>query len=187
MKRGALQGQRVLLVVAPAGFCDEELADAKAALEAHGAAVEVASTTTAPARGEGGAEVTPDLAVSAADPHRYAAIAIVGGEGAAAHLWEHGALHALLRLAHADGKPIGALSHASPVLARAGLLRGVRATAFGTPRAKHELVRGGALYVEDDVVADQGIVTSARRHAAKALVERAVQAVLEARPGEIRP
>lgn len=183
MKPGALEGRRILLVVPPADFCDEELADARAVFEAHGAVVELASTTAAPARSELGVEVTPDVTISAADPRRYSAVVVVGGEGAAAHLWEHGPLHALLRLARDDGTPIGALSHASPVLARAGLLQGVRATVFGTPCTKHELMRGGALYVEEDVVADRGIITSARGHAAKALAERVVEAVLGARSG----
>jgi protease I len=91
-----------------------------------------------------GAEVRPDLALSAVDPHRYAAIALVGGAGARTYLWDNRTLHALLRIAHDDGIPIGAICLSPAALARAGLLHGVRATVYGEPRAKHELERGGA-------------------------------------------
>jgi len=151
----------VLMVIAPADFRDEELLEPKALFEAGGAAVEVASTTTDVARGMLGAEVTPDLALSEVDPHRYVAIAIAGGTGAPTHLWGDAALHALLRTARDRGTPIGAICLSPAVLARAGLLRGVRATVYGDEAARRELERGGAIHVGGHVVSDQGIVTAA--------------------------
>lgn len=165
------------MVIAPSDFRDEELLEPKARFEAEGAIVEIASTRTGIARGMLGAEVKPDLALSTVDPHRYAAIAIVGGSGAPANLWDNHALHSLVRIAREDGTPIGAICLAPAVLARAGLLRGVRATVYGQPRAKHELERGGALYVEEGVVSDQGIVTAAGPADARAFGEALVQLV----------
>jgi putative intracellular protease/amidase len=81
-----LKGRRVLMVIAPSDFRDEELLQPKARFEAEGAVVELASTTVDVARGMLGAEVTPDLELSAVDPHQYAAIALVGGPARRARL-----------------------------------------------------------------------------------------------------
>jgi protease I len=182
-----LKGRHVLMVVAPADFRDEELLQPKALFEAEGAVVEVASTTANVARGMLGAEVKPDLTLSAVDPHRYAIIALVGGSGAPTYLWDNHALHALLRIARGDETPIGAICLSAAALARAGLLRGLRATVYGEPRAKHELERGGALYVEERVVSDQGIVTASgprdARPFAEALVHLVASTVRRTKPG----
>ncbi len=158
----SLEGRHVLMVIAPTDFRDEELLEPKAFFEAEGAVVEIVSTTAGLARGMQGADVKPDLTVEAADPDRYAAI--VGGARAPTYLWENGTLHALLRVTHADGIPVAAICLSGAVAARAGLLRGLRATVYGLPRAKHELLRGGALYVEEDVVVAGGVVTAAGEH-----------------------
>ena len=149
----------------------------KAVFEGEGVVVEVTSTSRDLARGMLGAEVKPDLALSAVDSHRYAAIALVGGSGARAYLWDNHALHALLRIARDDGTPIGAIYPSPAALARAGLLHGVRATVYGEPRAKHELERGGALYVDEHLVSDQGIVTAAGPLDARAFAEALVHLV----------
>jgi protease I len=79
MATPSLKGIHVLMVVAPQNFRDEELLHPKAVFEREGAVVDVASTTADVARGMLGAEVKPDLVLSAVDPHRYAAIVLVGG------------------------------------------------------------------------------------------------------------
>jgi protease I len=170
------------MVIAPRHFRDEELLQPKALFEAEGASVEVASTTTDVARGMLGAEVKPDLPLSAVDPHRYATIAVVGGSGAPTYLWDNHTLHALLRIARDEGTPIGAICLAPAALARAGLLHGVRATVYGEPRAKRELERGGALYVEEHLVSDQGIVTAAGPRDARAFAEALVRLVATTAP-----
>jgi protease I len=151
----------VLMVIAPREVRDEELLQPEAAFEAEWAVVEVASTTTEIARGMLGAQVEADLAFCALDPHRCAAIALVGGSDAASYLWDNHALHALLRIAYPDGTPLGAICLAPATLARAGLLPGLRATVWGDAWAKHDLERAGALYVTAHVVSDGGIVTAA--------------------------
>jgi protease I len=191
MATRSLNDRHVLMVIAPSDFRDEELLEPKACFQAEGAIVEIASTGTAVARGMLGVEVEPDLALATVDPHRYAVIALVGGAGAPTYLWDNHALHAVLRIARGDGTPIGAICLSPVALARAGLLRGVRATVYGQPRAKHELERGGALYVEEPVVSDQGIVTAAgpgdARAFGEALVELVRSGARPSRPAAGRP
>jgi protease I len=172
-----LAGRHVLMVVAPEDFRDEELLEPRAAFEAAGAVVEVAATTTAVAHGMLGAEVRPDLALAAVDPHRYAGVVLVGGSGAPAHLWGDETLHDILRTARADGTPIGAICLAPAALARAGLLRGRQATVYADARAKKELAQGGARYVTDHVVTDGGIVTAAGPRDARGFAQAMVTAM----------
>lgn len=178
MTSQSLKGRHVLMVIAPRDFRDEEFLQPKAFFEAEGAIVETASTTVDVARGMLGAEVKPDLAISDVDPHRYNAIALVGGSGARTYLWDHHVLHALLRSARDDGTPIGAICLSPAALARAGLLHGVRATVYEDARAKHDLERGGALYVDEHVVSDQGIVTAAGPRDARAFAEALVRLMI---------
>ncbi|HEX7127901.1 MAG TPA: DJ-1/PfpI family protein [Thermodesulfobacteriota bacterium] len=181
MNARSLDGRRILMVVAPTEFEDQELLEPKGVFEHLGARVEVASTA-AVARGDRGAEITPDLVLEAPEiatggRRGYDAIVVVGGRGAQTFLWDHGMLHSLLRLAHDAGAVIGATSLATPVLARAGLLQGVRATVFGLPHARHELERAGAVHLDDPVVVDRGIVTAAGPDAAHPFAEAVAQAV----------
>jgi protease I len=159
---------KVLFVVAPERFRDEELVEPKRILEQHGATVTVASIRSGTAVGMLGATVTVDCTVQQVDAASYDALALAGGAGAPPHLWESEPLRAIVRSFHAAGKPIGAICLSPPVLARAGILAGKRATTFPADRAILELKRGGARYVEEPVVLDGTIVTASGPEAAAA-------------------
>jgi len=167
---GSLSFQ-VLLVVAPERFRDEELLEPRRALEARGIRVAVASTRGGIARGMLGARVAVDGTVREADAGAYRGLLVVGGAGAPAHLWDSEPLRALARVVHDAGHPVGAICLAPPVLARAGLLAGRRATTFPAPRAILELKRAGATYVEEAVVLDGSVVTARGPEAAAAFAQ----------------
>jgi len=123
--------RRILCVIAPERFRDEELAEPKRALEAAGHRVTVASTRPGHATGMLGARVAVDAVV-------------------------------------AQGRLLAAICLAPPVLARAGVLAGKRATAYPAQSAIIELKRGGATYVVEPVVRDGTIVTASGPEAAAA-------------------
>jgi protease I len=102
---------------------------------------------------------------------------IAGGAGAPQHLWDDEPLRALVRAMHSAGKPIGAICLAPPVLARAGVLAGKRASTFPDPRALIELKRGGATSVDEPVVSDGTIVTGNGPAAAAAFAAALVHLV----------
>jgi len=154
-----MPGRSALLVIAPERFRDEELAEPRRALEAAGHHVTVASTRPGRARGMLGAEVAIERTISGPGPDPDLLV-IVGGSGSPDHLWDSEPLRNLVARMHAAGKPLGAICLSPPVLARAGVLNGVRATTWPEPRAILELKRGGATYVEQPVVRDGGIVTA---------------------------
>lgn len=144
-----LAGRAVVMVVAPELFRDEELQIPRRMFEGWGASVSVASSTTAPIRGQlGRITVSPDLLITAVDPASLDALVVVGGVGARV-LWDDEDLLDLTRRTVALGKTVGAICLAPVVLARAGVLTGLPATVFHV--AKAELVRGGAAYVDRPV------------------------------------
>lgn len=107
-----------------------------------------------------GTKIPIAQSISQIDSQSFYAMYIAGGSGAPVHLWDHEPLRVFVRAMHGAGKPVGAICLAPPVLARAGLLAGKRATTFPDPRAILELKRGGATYVQQPVVGDGTIVTA---------------------------
>lgn len=156
-----LAGKRVLAVIAPEGFRDEELAEPKRALEARGAKVVVGSTRTGTASGMLGASVAAEKDISMARADHFDAVFFVGGQGSPTHLWNNTDTKRLAREAHEQGKPIGAICLSGAVLAQAGILKGKRATVFETPDTLREYQWGSATYVKGGVVVDENIVTGA--------------------------
>ena len=162
---------KVLFVIAPERFRDEEFLEPKRILERRGAVVTVASTRTGTAVGMLGAKVVVEHTVQPADAASFDALAIAGGAGAPDHLWDSAPLRLTVQALYAAGKPVGAICLSPPVLARAGILTGKRATTFPAGRAIVELKRAGATYVEDAVVLDGTIVTASGPAAASAFGE----------------
>jgi protease I len=144
------------------------LLEPRRALEQHGVAVTVASTRPGVAAGMLGAKVAIDCTVRQVDAAQYDALAIAGGAGSPAHLWDDGPLLALVQAFHRAGKPVAAICLSGTVLARAGVLQGRRATVYPVPRAILELKRAGATYVGEPVVVDGSVVTASGPEAAAA-------------------
>lgn len=153
-----LKGMKVLFLVAPKGFQDEELEHPRRILEAAGAEVVIASSDAGPVSGQGGAALTA-LSIVEARPTDYSGAVVVGGLGAV-DLWENGLAHKFFRMIAHDGKPVGALSLGVGLLAKAGLLEGKAATIWLTSDALRALKNGGARYEKKPVVIAAGIVTA---------------------------
>jgi protease I len=149
--------RKVLMVIAPDNFRDEEYFEPRRILEAKGCAVTVASTTTRPAKGMLGALVTPDTTLDRVRAAEYDAVVFVGGYGAE-RLFRDPQAHALARDAAAEGKPLGAICVSPAILANAGVLKGKRATVW--PDQSKALVAGGASYTAQPVEKDGRIITA---------------------------
>lgn len=167
MREKRLRGKRVLAVVAPSGFRDEELQQPKQILESEGAEVKVASTVEGTCSGMLGAKVKTDLTVAQAQAGEFDAVIVVGGAGSPQYLWDNSALHSILKQAAEANKVIGGICLSGAVLARAGVLEGKQATVYQTPQTLEELKKAGARYVARDVVIDGNMVTAEGPAAAK--------------------
>ena len=153
-----LEGKRVLMVVAPEGYKEEELSVPSGIFKDSGAEVVVASTRTGIARGMSGGEVAVNLSVGDVNISNYDAIVIVGGVGSMKYLWDDSDLRDMVRAAYDNHKAVAAICLSPVVLARAGILRDKECTAFVT--AKEELIKNGGMYRDAGVVVSGNIVTA---------------------------
>jgi len=146
-----------LLVIAQREFRDEEYAEPKRVLEARGAVVTTASAVPGNAVGKLGMNVVAETSVAEARTTEWDAVVFIGGAGAAGYFDDPDAL-ALARETKERGAVLGAICIAPSILARAGLLEGLQATAFASQEA--DLREHGALWTGDPVTADGLVVTA---------------------------
>ncbi len=158
------QFKKVLLIIAPENFRDEELFETKKVLDAAGIKTEVASTKIGIIKGMlgGSQEVKKTiLDISIVD---YSAIVFVGGAGASVYFDDPIAL-AIAEEAVRQNKLIAAICIAPSILANAGILRDKKATSFLSE--KDNLTKKGAEFTGDSVTIDNRIITASGPEAAR--------------------
>jgi protease I len=146
----------VVMVIAPRMFRDEEYAEPKRVLESRGAAVVTASVAPGECIGKLGLRANAEISVADAAVRDWDAVVFVGGAGSAVYFDDESA-HLLAKRAAGGKGLLSAICIAPSTLAHAGLLSGVRATAF--PSQKDDLVAHGALWTGESVTTDGRIVT----------------------------
>lgn len=171
-----LAGKRVVMIIAPQNFRDEELFEPKQLLAEKGAEVKIASASLEIAGGMLGAEIQPDVLISDIDPDQWDAIILIGGTGASRY-WEDTSVHSLLNEAVKQNKIVGAICIAPVTLANAGILSGKRATVHVSERQK--LTDKGADCTLKDVQRDGNIITASGPPAAKGFGEAIAEALAE--------
>lgn len=147
----------IVMVVAPSVFRDEEYDVPKRILEARGARVTTASTAPGEALGKLGMTAYPTMSVADAVLRSWDAVVFVGGAGASV-FFDDEAAHALASNALGHGSVLSAICVAPSILAHAGLLTGVAATAF--PSQQADLEAHGALWTGDPVTVDSTVITA---------------------------
>ncbi len=172
----ALAGKKIVMIIAPQNFRDEELLQPKSILTEKGAKVTVASTSLETAKGMLGAEVKPDMLTSEIKPEDWDAIILIGGTGAS-HYWNDLSVHSMLNEAVNQNKIVGAICIAPVTLANAEILSGKKATVFSSEVQK--LKDKGAECTGKDVEKDGNVITASGPQAAKAFGNAIAQALME--------
>lgn len=165
---GASGRPAVLVFVPQSLFLDEEYDAVTSRLSRAGLRVVTSSTDTTAAESMDGLLIKPELPLAAADPADYAGLVLVGGSGAVLY-WGDSLLHARCREFAAAGRLVAAIGIMPVALARAGLLKGRRATVFPDRRAVEFLKEAGARVSLNEIVTDGNIVTASRSRTARAL------------------
>jgi len=172
----ALIGKKIVMIIAPQNFRDEELLEPKRILTEKGAEVKVASASLETAKGMLGAEVKPDILVSEIKPEDWDAIILIGGTGAS-HYWNDFSVHSMINQAVKHNKIVGAICIAPVTLANAGILSGKKATVYSSETQK--LADKGAECTGKEVERDGNIITASGPPAARRFGEAIAQALME--------
>ena len=148
----------ILIIIANRGFRDEEFFTPYNFFQREGFKVVVASDKRTEATGMLGGKFLPDLAVENIDNiDKFAAIILPGGIGSTV-FWNNAYVKGIIKDAYGKGKVIGALCLSPVTLAKAGILKGKRATVWYSEA--NYLRSKGVRYVSEDVVVDDNIVTA---------------------------
>jgi len=169
--------KRAALIVAAAGFRDEELSETHGVLNAAGVQTVVVSRRSGPITGASGGTAQALVPLSQLRVDDVDAVVFIGGPGAAEYANDPIA-HGIARDAIAKGKVLAAICVAPTILANAGLLNGVKVTAFETER--ETLVKAGAIFTGNPVERDRLVIT-ANGPAASAVFGQAIVAALQGR------
>ena len=166
---------KILIAIAPEKFRDEELAEPVAAFRKAGIDFEIASTRRGPCTGMMGAKTTATLSFEEIDPKKYDGLVIVGGAGSQTHLWDDDLLTQIAKFFHESGKVVAAICLSVAVLARAGALKGKKATYYESPASFREMKIGGAVITNAPVVKDGRVITANGPSASSAFADAIVK------------
>ena len=177
---GRLSGKRVA-VLATDGFEQVELTEPVKALKAEGATVEVLSPKTGAIQGfehhDKGQTVPVDRALSDASAADYDALVLPGGVISPDALRLEPKAIAFISDIHKAGKPIGAICHGPWTLIDADALDGRKVTSW--PSLKADLTNAGAEWVDQEVVVDQGLITSRKPEDLPAFCAKLIEEIEE--------
>jgi protease I len=157
-------GKKVLMIIAPSDFRDEELLEPKKIFEKNKIAVTIASKGTKVATGMLGAKVNVDADIEDINVSDYDAIIFVGGVGSSIYFNDSTA-HQIAREAYKKGKIVGAICIAPSTLANAGILKGKKVTSW--PSEKTNIEQKGGIHTGKGVERDGNIITANGPQSAK--------------------
>ena len=161
--------KRIAMIVAFRDFRDEEYFETKEVLEKASAEIVTVSDSLGKAIGKFGGEVDVDLSLENLRIEDFDAILFIGGPGALEHL-DNEVSYKIVKEAFSQDKVLGAICVSPVILAKAGVLRGHKATVWSSITDKSTvktLEKYGAHYLPQAVVVDGKIVTANGPSAAK--------------------
>ena len=179
---GELNNTRVAALV-DNGFEQSELIEPKKALEAAGARVDVVSPQQGTVKGwqhtDWGQEVTVDVALDSASPDNYDALLLPGGVMNPDKLRANAKAVQFVRAFVNSGRPIAAICHGPWTLIEAGGVKGRKMTSW--PSLQSDLKNAGAHWVDQEVVTDNGLVTSRKPDDIPAFNKKMIEEFAEGR------
>jgi deglycase len=156
-----LEGKKVAILAADM-FERVELEEPKQALEAEGATTEIVSIHDGEIQGfdhfDPADKVTVDKTVEEVSAGDYDALLIPGGVGNPDQLRGDENAVEFVRQFGESGKPMAVICHGPWMLVESGLARGRKLTSWQTLRT--DITNAGGEWVDQEVVVDEGIVTS---------------------------
>jgi len=152
---------RKVAILSDTGFEESELLSPKKALEEAGAQVQIVSKLESIrgwVHGEWSKEIKSDILLKDADPANFDALLIPGGVINPDKMRREKEYIEFATAFLESGKPVAAICHGPQLLIETGLLKGREMTSFKS--IKTDLVNAGVEWKDEEVVTDNGLVTS---------------------------
>src|SRR5205823_12508625 len=175
-----LDGKKVAILVA--NFFEQvEMTKPRAALEEAGAEVKIVSPENGQIQGMNheklGDKFNVNLALEAARPEEFDALMIPGGTMNPDTLRSTPEALEFTKHFSREGKPIAAICHAPWVLIDAGLVRGRKLTSW--EHIQTDVKNAGGNWVNQEVVVDNGLVTSRKPDDIRAFDKKMIEEFCE--------
>jgi protease I len=157
-----IKRKKAVMIIAFKDFRDEEYFIPRQVLEINDISVTTASFQRGKAIGTYGGEVKIDLTLEELDVKDFDIIIFVGGSGAGDYL-DNESCWTIAREALEKEKILAAICIAPAILAKAGVLKGKKATVWSSPMDKSAvriLKEEGVVYEDQSVVQDGNIITA---------------------------
>ena len=157
-----LQGKRIAILAAT-GVEQVELEQPREAVESAGAETELLSIESGEIQAmnhdiDKGDKFPVDRVVSDASPDDYDGLILPGGVANPDNLRQDEDAIGFVQAIFAAGKPVGVICHGPWTLVEADLVRGRTLTSY--PRVRTDIRNAGGNVVDEEVVTDQGLVSS---------------------------
>jgi protease I len=147
---------KILMIIPPERFRDEELFITKEELESEGHSIVIASTKKGTIQGSRGGSINSEIIIEAVNTSDYDAVVFVGGGGSKL-LFNNQTAIKIAKKMNDQNKVVSAICLAPVILANAGILMEKNATVAGTEAKTIE--NKGAYYTGPGVTVDGNIVT----------------------------
>jgi len=151
-----------IAILATDGFEESEFTSPKKAMEDEGFEVHVVSEKSGTIKawndGDWSKEYNVDKTIGDVKADDYNALVLPGGVINPDKLRRNEDALGFVRDFFAQKKPVAAICHAPQILISADVVKGRKLTSFNS--IKDDLVNAGANWVDEEVVVDQGFVTS---------------------------
>lgn len=152
--------KKILFLVAPQNFRDEEYFITKEVLDKKGFETVTASKSTNVAISKFGKEVKVDVDIYSQYSKKYDAIVLVGGSGASVY-FEDEKVHALLESFFKEKKVVGAICIAPMILVYSGLVKNRNMTVWNEDKLQEkEFEKKGINFIDEDVVVDENLISA---------------------------
>lgn len=175
-----LEGKKVA-ILATDGFEQSELFEPKKALEAEGATVKIVSLESGEIKGwneeDWGETIKVDLTVKEAKAEDFDALQLPGGVMNPDKLRVDEDVLTFVKAFFDAGKPVAAICHAPWTLINAEVVKGRELTSY--PTLRKDLENAGAKWTDEEVVVDNGLVTSRNPNDLPAFNKKLVEEIAE--------
>jgi protease I len=158
-----LQGRKVAILLAPVGSEQVEFTEPKKAVEEAGASVDVVGIEAGDAQTMNsdvnpGETFTVEKTFSEVSADDYDALIVPGGTVGADNLRGSEEAVSFIHGFFEQAKPVGVICHGPWTLVEADVVKGRTLTSY--PTLQTDIRNAGGTWVDEEVVTDQGLVTS---------------------------